>query len=100
EADLQTTRQDIKRRADQLRASIQRDAQRLVTLRDLVASAETRLSKFEEQFLSGTVSIEEAVSILETYHRSRDQLAEAQNDLMKAKVEIARTNGQLLPGRG
>lgn len=97
EADLKAAQSDVARRATQLRARVRSETTRLDTLRDLVAAAKKRLDNFDEQFLSGSVSIEEAVSVLETYRRSRDQLTDARNEILKAELELARTYGQLLP---
>ena len=97
DAELITSRRDIDRRLAQLRSSIQRDTQQIGVLSELVAAAEARVESFEEKFLSGTVSLEEAVSVLETYKRSKTNLVQTRNDIFAAQVEIARTNGQLVP---
>jgi outer membrane protein TolC len=97
EAEIVTTRQDIQRRIVQFQASIQRDVGLIEILSDLVNLAEARVDSFEEKFLSGAVSLEEAVSVLETYQRSKADLVQARDDIFSARVEIARTYGQLLP---
>jgi outer membrane protein TolC len=100
EAELATTRADLAREVAQLRARIDSETARLAVLTRLVTAARERTDDFEAQFLSGTVSLEEAVSVLDTYRRSQDQLTEARNEVLKAQLDIARIFGQLMPGTG
>ncbi len=98
EVALTTSQRDIARRLSQLKTTISRDRQQVGVLRELVAAAEARVDGFDEKFLSGAVSLEEAVSVLETLKRSTTNLAQTENDIFAAQVEVARIQGQLIPG--
>lgn len=99
QAEIETTERDLNREVSQLQATIQSDRAQVNTLRELAKTAENRVKNFDEQFLSGAVSLEEAVSVLETFKRAELDLVQTRSDILRAQVEIARINGQLMPTR-
>ena len=98
EAALANSREDVETRLVQLYESIERNRARITPLTDLVHFSKKRVDEFDEQFLSGALSLEEAISILETYSRSKFSLIEAKNNIMRDQLEIAQINGLLIPG--
>lgn len=95
---LQQARSDAVSDRAELEATIRREREQIPTLLELVRVAEDQVEKFDAQFLSGSVSIEEAVSVMETMKRSKTNLADARHTILTSQIEIARLNGQLLPG--
>ncbi len=96
-ADLDAKRSDLALEISDLRNSIARVRAQIPTLKELAKVSKERTIGFEDQFLSGAVSIEEAVSVLETFNRAQTDLIEAEIEVLRTEVEIARLQGQLLP---
>lgn len=64
-------------------------------LSGVAEASRSRLDGFDDQFLTGSASLAEAVGLVETYKKSRMNLVEARYDILRSELEIAKLAGAL-----
>ena len=95
ELEIESTRRDLESTLAQINARIARDTSQRELLKELLAASAARVSGFDREFSSGTVSFAEAVSVLETYKRAQLDLLANDYGVRRDQVELARLSGQL-----
>lgn len=94
-ASVASSRRNVDARLAELTTDITGAQRRLFDLNDLVNFTGGQLDTFQDRFLSGAISIEEALSLLGTYKRTRFSVIETQTVILRSQIEIAQIRGYL-----
>lgn len=92
------TVRDVTDRLAVLQLEIDHASNKIERLAKVAQASETRLGRFEDQFLTGAASLVEAVGLVETYKKSKMNLVEAHYDILRAELEMAKIAGALHTG--
>lgn len=81
-----------------LQLEIDHASNKIERLTKVAEASEVRLNRFEDQFLTGSASLVEAVGLVETYKKSKMNLVEAHYDILRSELEMAQIAGVLHTG--
>lgn len=94
--ELQEATREVELEAQQLISEISALQEQLARTEDLAMQSQDRLDEFQDRFLSGTATIGEAVSLIDTVDRVLDSKISIKYRVLAAELKLASLTGNLV----